>query len=686
MPDDTIGDLARQDLYPDERGFQPPPNPVDLPPEAYASLGGGDLGLLGQKGLAGLFGGQSWLQKAQDLGAKDIANYQTGGVPAVIGSLADTSDAQDLAGGFGGNIKGVEGKLGALADLAPHAPPFYSAVEQAVQGAKQTTAPGQQWAGFLRNQPGVKPEELSTLKLGDLFDQTAVTKQDLLDHIAANKVQLGEVRKGGGYELGKEVGELTQENERLSRLYDETVARGGDTGGIIDNMNANHDRIRDLHELADQNLSTKFSQYTLPGGENYRETLLTLPDKGQPSDWQVVEHPSGVGYSIRNSRGEYGLTPDGTRDAVFSTPDNARASIADYAATQSERPEFKSTHFDEPNILAHIRTNDRVIDGKKTLFVEEVQSDWHQKGKREGYQGDFDHAQALVDRNRFYNGKGNMSDAEWSALSNRVKEYDRLEGGVPDAPFKTTWPDLAMKRVIRQAAEGGYDKVAWTPGSVQADRYDLSKQLRELQYLKNEDGTYQIAGTTHNGEGFNHPDNVSADKLPDVVGKEMAQKIVNNEGKRARGHPANGGYFDGVDLKVGGEGMKGFYDQILPAAVNKIVKKAGGRVEQGEIQGHQFKGYQSYSAGEGPTGAPAVFGVDENGVGRIIRQDVASIEEARAAAQELNQGGKKQPVHTLDITPQLREMALKKGFPLFAAGGIAATGMMGDLAKQDDYQ
>jgi hypothetical protein len=47
---------------------------------------------------------------------------------------------------------------------------------------------------------------------------------------------------------------------------------------------------------------------------------------------------------------------------------------------------YRSSHWDEPNILAHVRFSDRVIDGKKTLLVEEVQSDWHQKGKREGYQ------------------------------------------------------------------------------------------------------------------------------------------------------------------------------------------------------------------------------------------------------------------------------------------------------------
>ena len=41
----------------------------------------------------------------------------------------------------------------------------------------------------------------------------------------------------------------------------------------------------------------------------------------------------------------------------------------------SQTPDYQSGHFDEPNILAHFRTTDRTIDGKKTLFVEEIQSD-----------------------------------------------------------------------------------------------------------------------------------------------------------------------------------------------------------------------------------------------------------------------------------------------------------------------
>ena len=47
---------------------------------------------------------------------------------------------------------------------------------------------------------------------------------------------------------------------------------------------------------------------------------------------------------------------------------------------------FKSSHFDEPNILVHLRMNTRTdSEGNKVLFLEEVQSDWGQKGKKEGF-------------------------------------------------------------------------------------------------------------------------------------------------------------------------------------------------------------------------------------------------------------------------------------------------------------
>jgi hypothetical protein len=71
---------------------------------------------------------------------------------------------------------------------------------------------------------------------------------------------------------------------------------------------------------------------------------------------------------------------------------------------------------------------------------------------------------------------------------------------------------------------------------------------------------------------------VTREQLPNVIGKEATQKLVEsklfNEGQRI---------VSGVDLKVGGEGMKGFYDQILPKEISKYVKQWGGQVEKSGI-------------------------------------------------------------------------------------------------------
>ena len=62
---------------------------------------------------------------------------------------------------------------------------------------------------------------------------------------------------------------------------------------------------------------------------------------------------------------------------------------------------------------------------------------------------------------------------------------------------------------------------------------------------------------------------VPPNKLEDYVGKEVAERLMSAK-------PNNQGYrvLEGDDLRVGGHGMKGFYDKILPAEVNKFFNKA----------------------------------------------------------------------------------------------------------------
>ncbi|PKM45227.1 MAG: hypothetical protein CVV05_07625 [Gammaproteobacteria bacterium HGW-Gammaproteobacteria-1] len=104
-------------------------------------------------------------------------------------------------------------------------------------------------------------------------------------------------------------------------------------------------------------------------------------------------------------------------------------SLPDYQRT------FFGAHFYDHNVLVHIRTTTRSdLAGRKLLFIEEIQSDWHQSGRRDGY------------------------DTSWW-------------GQVANAPYKKDWPVLAAKLMLIQTSENGYAGIAWPPGDIQELRY-----------------------------------------------------------------------------------------------------------------------------------------------------------------------------------------------------------------------
>ena len=164
------------------------------------------------------------------------------------------------------------------------------------------------------------------------------------------------------------------------------------------------------------------------------------------------------------------------------------------------------SHWKDPNVLVHVRTTDRVIDGKKILFIEELQSDWHQQGRIRGYSAAEnakkrkaaeaelrareakaneleilrDELGLTIDARRSPLGSWRREAWEeegadrWNAAAtarDQVRKQAALlekirRGPVPPAPFKDTkaWTSLALKRVLQIAADGDYDGVAVTSG------------------------------------------------------------------------------------------------------------------------------------------------------------------------------------------------------------------------------
>jgi hypothetical protein len=149
--------------------------------------------------------------------------------------------------------------------------------------------------------------------------------------------------------------------------------------------------------------------------------------------------------------------------------------------------------------------------------------------------------------------------------------------------------------------------------------------------------------------------------------------------------------FSGIDLKVGGEGMKGFYDQILPKEISKYVKQWGGQVEKsriGQPKKHSGKLTRDELA-EAKRDAKALINGDidvaefnDNWGTRLTDDDVPGSDPYRlneAATdlvsvvrkeRELDAGGTFE-AWRVNITPQMREGIKKAGQALFV-GGMAA--------------
>ena len=59
-------------------------------------------------------------------------------------------------------------------------------------------------------------------------------------------------------------------------------------------------------------------------------------------------------------------------------------------------------------------------------------------------------------------------DENWN-----TKEPTRILS--PAVPLEKNWHEVAMKRMLRLAAEEGFDKVAWTTGEQQADECGIRR-------------------------------------------------------------------------------------------------------------------------------------------------------------------------------------------------------------------
>ena len=330
-----------------------------------------------------------------------------------------------------------------------------------------------------------------------------VSKQQVLDYLEENNVQVKEVVKDSELPTEWTVRRRREDGLFVVRDEDGAVYGEGETPA-----KAKADALITVNEEGRTVTPAKFSQYQVPGGENYKELFLTADSR-------------------------FGAWNDG-----------------------------HSEYSDIENPVVRIRFNERYDGKKKHLFMEELQPP---KKEEQEKQPEF------------------MQKPQY-------------------------WAGLAMRQMVRYAAENGFDSISWTTGEVQADRYDLSKQVDRIGWDKSRGDNVLLDLTLKNGNIENTT--IPINSLSDFVGKEIADKILASKDEY--------GEFSGLDLKVGGEGLKTLYDVTFVNIANKFFNKnAWGNAKVG----------------------------------------TAEIE---------TENGETITVHSLKITSEMKNKALSEGMPLFS--------------------
>jgi hypothetical protein len=488
---------------------------------------------------------------------------------------------------------------------------FYSAAAEAARSLPQAKGSPSQMMATMK---GVKPSELEWSGAGDAFaNQKTVNRDDLAQHFEKNAPKV--IDSIYGWKLPSEkqkkmyADRIDYYNEEISKAmaaYNEqnkTPLEQKEIGGTYDLALEKLKRLEDARDSTIKefdgfyNYDTKYKEYTMPQGNRYREILLRL------------DHPDAL---------------------------------------------HQSNHWDDPNVIAHLRMKDRGPNND-VLHLEELQSDWAQEGRDKGFltlERQKKNSELLEENEKlieeqfklqkklrsirprtvaygepleYPNEYSKEFEAELTKkiqeIKNKIREnanaYHMYGALTSIAPYVTNtdhWTELALKRALIEAARGGYNKLVWTPGEEHAKRYRLGNYMDTIRYFPEHNLL-----TGHKDEEQLFDVRVQPDKLHEYVGKEAANEIMQ---PRSSVQDGSTEYQEltGQQLFMGGKGMTEYYGKILPNALRRVLKLHTDKIQ------------------------PTSHVVKDN-------------------------DGNDVTLPGIEITPEMRDSILKKGFAHYAHGG-----------------
>jgi hypothetical protein len=565
---------------------------------------------------------------------------------------------------------------------------FYSGLQKTIDEKMPAKASPQQILSIVNNPQNAKADEVKWSNLaGFLEGKQSVTKQEVLDYLKnEGSVKFEEVSIGLSPEKQNQLKQLKEQKiaiaTQLSGTQDQLLRWSRGMSPDDPRFEPLRKELSDIANKIDQIEKEKglYGSYTLPNGENYREVVLTMPTGAENAELAYNDYNQSL-------REKYGVEDIGL---VISEQEREIAQKLYEKINEGYRGEYTSSHFsDIPNYVAHMRLNERPdSEGRNGLFIEEIQSDRHQQGREKGYKSDpevlkkaqselnaaesaLQSLQKLAATTPLDTPMGEKLPEKLAQAQVRYQEarqaVNSLSGQVPDAPFRKDWSVQMFKRALRDAIASDKEWIGWTKGETQVERFDISKQVDEIRHYPDmgygEDKYIRIeldlangqkhllsvnkeTGNTVSGVG---PAEWSGKPLAEIIGKETADKILSGQGEdmvsepqgvaRLGGTtPKNYKSLSGEGLKIGGEGMKGFYDTILPKEIGKYVKKWGAKVEEGKIG-------QSISKED----------MDMGDISDATPEELAQLEAQGMVS------GPSVKIWKIDITPEMRESIQKGG-------------------------
>jgi hypothetical protein len=475
-----------------------------------------------------------------------------------------------------------------------------SRLEKFFLDTQQGKATGSQWQSMLNKAPGGIPKgEMEWTGITKLLSDNPsrkFTRAELQKHMDDSGIKLRETWRSytktpyEGWDSARFETELSRlETEAHWQRQLGNSAEESRLWSEIDQM------TRAQEELAGfgRPKTPEFGDWRIEGpSKNYRELTVQFEPKGKQELDRLMRAREDLAPEIM----EPGFKPSNFR--LFVHPDRRVKydALTEQINALTPPAEFTGTHWSEPNVLVHMRMSDRVGVNPKTgkpekvLFVEEIQSDWHQKGRDQGYfnpdpeaaaqikaaedaaaqipQVEIKAAEDAVSRLEAEHGMSSFEAAkkleqhggrnsispmgmrlraiidEFRPVESKVIDARRKlreireqsaselralsEGKIPQGPFKDTdeWVGLGMRRAIQEGVDGGYDRIAWGTGEQVAKMFDLRKHVSKIDYNP-DTGFLEAWGL--DGHRIITERNVTPEQLPEYIGKEPTERLLSGK-------------------------------------------------------------------------------------------------------------------------------------------------------------